>query len=647
MIDVNLLNPSAFSLLFLPLLFVVFYILQGGKKEKEVVSLLFWQQLEENSNSFNVKFKFKTDLLFWLQLIIILLLIFSLFQPVITGKREINERAIIVIDRSASMQAKSIENKRFSLAVKKAIDKVNNLSSGTEIALLSADSNPHMIVDFSFDRDIIKENLRQLRVTDVELNIKKTLELIESFKNEDDKAFFFTDAAFSYNDEFPENLEMITVGEKANNLAISNFSVREKSGLPGQYSLFLELANFSDKENEFFLEIKRGRLLIIRDRLIINANEKATKEYDLRINEAVDFEIDLKNEDILPADNSVRFRLGEDLDDNFKILYLGKDNYFLERAFLVIPGINLIKIKDNPEISLEKVNSGDYDLYIFNEKMIPDDFRANILLINPSIENIDYEERNKGEVIEIMNWEKENPLFRFVDLQGLKLKEANFEYIRENGKAMVWTMDGPVISINSKNSYRRVNLGFSLDQSNFSLQAGFPIFLANMIKWLRPDFQTPDYSMINTGDEFRYYPPAGEKIEKVISPEGDELSFTKITNSYLIKDSENSGIYNIILQNGKKDFFSANLLSEEESKLNQKYEIQSITEDNDFSVEKNSLEKQDSTTKTVVKNEEVILKRLWPYIILIVIFLLLLEWYIFQKNYESSRNKVGVKSNND
>ncbi len=64
-------------------------------------------------------------------------------------------------------------------------------------------------------------------------------------------------------------------------------------------------------------------------------------------------------------------------------------------------------------------------------------------------------------------------------------------------------------------------------------------------------------------------------------------------------------------------------------------------------MEKNSLEKQDSTTKTVVKNEEVILKRLWPYIILIVIFLLLLEWYIFQKNYESSRNKVGVKSNND
>ncbi|MGM0409734.1 MAG: vWA domain-containing protein [Bacillota bacterium] len=633
MIDVNLLNPSAFSLLFLPGLFIVFYILQGGKKEKEVTSLIFWQQIEENSHSFNVKFKFKTDLLFWLQLIIILLLIFTLFQPVITEKNERRNRVIIVIDRSASMKAEDIGNTRFSLAIKKAINKVNRLSSGTEIALLSADSNPVMLVDFSFDREIIKEKLRQLKVTDVEVNIKKTLELVESYKNKDDKVFFFTDAAFSYYDDFPENTELMTVGEKANNMAISNFSVREKSGLPGQYSLFLELANFSDKEKEIALEIKRGRLLIIRDRLKINANEKAKKEYDLRINEAVDFEIDLKNEDILSADNSVKFRLGEDLDDNFKVLYLGKDNYFLERAFLVIPGINLIKMKDNPEISLEKLNSGDYDLYIFNEKKIPDDFRANILLINPSIENFDYEENNKEEVIEIMTWEKENPLFRFVNLQGLKLKGANYDYIRENGTPIARTMEGAIISVERQNLYRRVNIGFSLDQSNFSLQAGFPIFLINMIKWLRPDFQTPAYSMINTGDKYRYYPPAGEKIEKVISPKGNELSFTKIADSYLIENTVNKGIYTIVLQNGEKNYFSANLLSEEESKLNQKYEMKSVTEDNDSSKGKTSLEKQDSTTKTVVKNEEVILKRLWPYIILVVIIFLLFEWYIFQKNY--------------
>jgi hypothetical protein len=93
------------------------------------------------------------------------------------------------------------------------------------------------------------------------------------------------------------------------------------------------------------------------------------------------------------------------------------------------------------------------------------------------------------------------------------------------------------------------------------------------------------------------------------------------------------------LQNGEKDYFSANLLSKSESNLNKQYRAKSSL--HSLSSAKENTDEDSTINRAKTK---IVLKRLWPYVILIVIIILLLEWYLYQNKYG---DKAGGRKNID
>src|SRR6056297_84759 len=297
MIKLEILNNIDFSFLFATILLILFYFLQGGKEKRKVSSLLFWNSLETDSRSFSIKFQFERDLLFYLQLFIILLLIFALLRPVLTKNVKEVERLIFIIDRSASLQSTDLENDRFSNLKKDILKQINNLSTNTKISLIEADSSPEVIYNFSENNNEIINYINNMESSTEPLDVERTFQLIKMLNNNNEEIYFYSDGAFNLEEEEyinivnQANFNFIKFGNNVDNIGITNFSIQEKRGLAGQYRTFLEISNFSDENKEVELEVKKERMIILKDRFIINSGDKFRKEYELRSEEKICFRL--------------------------------------------------------------------------------------------------------------------------------------------------------------------------------------------------------------------------------------------------------------------------------------------------------------------------------------------------------------------
>jgi len=111
---VHFLNPTALLYLIGLGFFFLLHRLWPEKKEKVVPALFLWEGLSQNDEASQLRQRFKPDVLFFLQLLTLVLLLFALLRPVrfLTGDRP--GRMVVVIDCSASMLSTDLSPNRSS-----------------------------------------------------------------------------------------------------------------------------------------------------------------------------------------------------------------------------------------------------------------------------------------------------------------------------------------------------------------------------------------------------------------------------------------------------------------------------------------------------------------------------------------------------
>ncbi len=87
----------------------------------------------------------------------------------------------------------------------------------------------------------------------------------------------------------------------------------------------------------------------------------------------------------------------------------------------------------------------------------------------------------------IVQWNQNNPVLRFVDAGLWRFSHVSVLKIPAGAEILMETSEGPVAYSDSSLNQRKIVIGFSLDDSNVVLLAGFPVFLQNSIEWLATD----------------------------------------------------------------------------------------------------------------------------------------------------------------
>ena len=166
-----MLNPLALlGLLFLPLL-IVLYLFRPDPRRQQSTSYFLWKAAVPESAGGTFANRLQSNPLLWLQLLFLLLVLLFLCRlatPWISQKPASN-RVILLIDRSASMQAEDA----FERARESALEAVDQMlgvtfsGSSTEVMLIAVDREPRVLVPFTKDEATLTEALESLEATDL------------------------------------------------------------------------------------------------------------------------------------------------------------------------------------------------------------------------------------------------------------------------------------------------------------------------------------------------------------------------------------------------------------------------------------------------------------------------------------------------
>jgi hypothetical protein len=182
--------------------------------------------------------------------------------------------------------------------------------------------------------------------------------------------------------------------------------------------------------------------------------------------------------DALAADDAVYAYLPRRA--HARLTLVTDSNPYLEKSLAAQPDVQLSIVR--PARFREQAKA---DVYVFDRYVPSRPPAAPALLIRAGAEEWLTFAGREAIAPQVASWDAGHPLFRSLSLRDLQVQRAQAARVEgaEARALLRGRRDEALIVVNERHP-RRVWLAFSLEDSNFALQADFPMFLNNAIAWL-------------------------------------------------------------------------------------------------------------------------------------------------------------------
>src|SRR5260370_17001991 len=142
----SLIAPLALAVgITLPIV-VVFYLLKVRRQDEEVSSTFLWNDLIRDRAAHEPLQRLKWNLLLLLQLLALALITFAVARPFSEQIGQKPVQAVLLLDGSASMQAKDVQPSRFDKAVEAARSTLGGLPENSLPPPILFPPHPHVLV---------------------------------------------------------------------------------------------------------------------------------------------------------------------------------------------------------------------------------------------------------------------------------------------------------------------------------------------------------------------------------------------------------------------------------------------------------------------------------------------------------------------
>jgi Ca-activated chloride channel homolog len=583
------LNPAAlFGLIALPLLLLPYLI---RKRPQRVVfsSLLLFADLAANASG-RPWGKLRLPPIFFLQLLLLTLLILALGEPVFS----VNPTKIaIVLDNSASMQTLEGDKSRFASAKEKARGFLTDVGATGKTDLYLTVPRLERVggaaLDFT-DAVGVLGSLEPYDLADAPLDYDKLLgQMVREQKYE--RIYFITDHPVHSQSGA---IRVATVGHPTENLALTSFQVTRSSLVSSRSKATVEVANFSSNSGKVKILLRGSGTVLANRELVVPPGKSAQASFEgFPLHPYYEAEIDAR--DALPLDNR-RFALSPKSQD---LHVLGISPLPQALASLrSIPGVTVDTVAPDDYL---KVDRSGYNFEIFHFSFPAALPQNPALFILPPANNFlaDLEKPISRPVVS--SWREPHPLTRYVNFTLFRPSYARPLKPKVVGESIIETPSGPLVFAVEHDGIRYLVLGF--DPFPFLGRENLPIsvFTLNFLDWF---FENAGKRGKNTGE-----PLALNNIQTgdwMITPRGDKISLKTGARSF--PSTFTQGIYQLS-RGGTKEQFAVNLDDADESDLRAPSPIEIRGE---------------KTGQASASS----LFSFWPYLLLASLLLLLVEWFI-------------------
>ncbi|MCR4289799.1 MAG: VWA domain-containing protein [Candidatus Scalindua sp.] len=635
------LNLLAFGYLASIGLVVFLYIFNKKKNIVHVSSLIPWGVLNEDTVRSKV---FKIDLLFLLQILLILLLVFFLAKPYIKSSiiNISGKNIVLVVDSSASMQTVEGNETRFDQARSQALKMIGKLGQWDKMMVISSNYSSTVVCDFTNDKAKLNKTINDLMPKDTGTNLDEGVSLGVSFlKNaERGEMYVLTDrsaSSINFTNLKSGNIKFITFGKESANVAITSLDVYQDMFKDySEREAYVTIENYSNDSKTVRLSVFLNDEIIMEEKLELASNEQKTLSV-MHLNSPGILKAGIQTDDFLSVDNTAYAIINEIKPIN---ILLVSDNYSLKDELAKIEqSTHRIIVTHIATSEYEQEVVKDYDVAIFH-KFIPDNNpNINALYITPYLHSPNSQDEDvKGSTfggvlisehhlvspVKILDWDNSHPtMLHLTNLDGLDIKSA---FVM---KPPDWSIplikisdnlnDSPIAFAGWYKGKKIMSLGFDLSDFDFSKSDGLRMLIMtlNIIQWLNP-YEAVDNNKLLTGGQYRLNYALTENIE-IVTPGNEVLKYDAkedaTEENFVFNKIEYTGEYKISGTNLNTRFV-ANLFDVNESRIAP------------GSIDGEELKFEEKEAETLVKNGKT---EIGKYLLLLVPFILFIEWLLYHK----------------
>ncbi len=607
----GLLAPAALALLSLAGPIIILYLLKLRRERRPVSSLLLWPRARASLQANQPWQRFRWSWLLVLQLLVLAALVVGSARPFRVETAQPTGRNVIVLDTSASMGATDVSPNRLEAAKREARRYIDGLHPDDEVALVVGGRQGRVLVSPTRDRDLVRRAIDAVQLTAEPSDLGELLRLAVGIAGGQGqgRVVLFSDGVVPAMpvDRLPVPFEFRPVGAGGNNLGITAVQVRPG---PAGDEVFVRIDGSVPEPGRVMVRLLAGgRLLDAREAAVTPDGGGVVVFPAVPAGNDV-LEVVLDVNDDLAVDNRVWIaRAGQ---QTTRVLYQGRGNLFLERALGLIRGVEVTRLAPDTPLPGER-----FDLYIFDGVAANPEGIPNWWWINPPGAGPGFEVGPEVLFPEVSFFDPEHPLLRSVDLGSLALARTRAITATADWRVLATAGPSPILLARETETGRQVVSTFSLQESDFPLQPGFPIFVANLVAWTGRAGPA-SLAVYRPGDlvPVRVRPEA--TTVKVIRPDGSEINLEPRSELLTFGQTDQLGVYTVIQFSGdrevERNLLAVNLLSPDESRTAPRSDLPVV-----------------GTGARELPAETEVRRELWEVLALAALGLMLLEWWAFYR----------------
>ena len=642
-------------------LLLLLYFLKLKRREQIVSSTLLWKRAVQDLQV-NAPFqRLRRNLLLLLQLLVLLAILLALAGPIMSLIAGPARRYVILIDRSASMNATDIKPSRLDAAKEQAKIFVESLQSKSFYSLrddsdqtmvIAFDSRAKVLCNFTSDKKQLNRAIEAVTPSDDVSSLSEAIIVAQAFAQspgveadymsaeEPAQLVLFSDGQIRDLDQIvvgPDELTFHCLGESQQNIAVIAMQARRSYENPEEVSVFATLANYGSEPVNCDVQLSiNNNVRAVRTATV---PPRASDEPSGTVNPgklAVDFSLSYAEGGVL----EVRTLQGTggsgqqtdclNCDDaawailpapkKLSVLLVTAGNKVLESALRACPLARLelqspaqFDVTAPNDLSIEQR----YDMIVLDNCVPAKLPKCRYLVFGRPPDGIDVSSPQELENQVIVDWRTKHPVLKYVDLTNLFAAKCYKMILPRDADVLAEFNETPALALVRRNGSEFLLAGFDVLQSNWPFEPSFVLFCYNAAAFLGMQLGGGQEMNLKVGE-----PIVVDGLDDQIAAEidGPGLSGMEIkssaSGSLRFPETDRAGTYRLSISGQPDKFFAVNLLDPKESNIKPVREI--VLSGQSVQAEEHAVSRANIP--------------LWPFLVGLALVLVCLEWIIY--NYK-------------
>jgi len=632
----------------IPLLLVL-YFLKLKRHEMLVSSTLLWKRAVQDLQV-NAPFqKLRRNLLLLLQLLALIAMLLALAGPMMALDKGPGQRYVILIDRSASMNATDVAPSRLAEARKQAKIFVESLRGGAAVSLrdradhamvIAFDRHAKVMCNFTSDRRQLAAAIDAIEAGDGASQLGEAVTVARAFAQpaggEADassaearaKLVLFSDGRIRDVETIvlaQDELAFHRIGQAQDNVAITAMKARRSYEQPEQVEVFASLANYGAEAVTRDVQLGvNGNVRAVRSVTVPACQTDADSATPVPGKVAVNFSLAHNGEGVL----EVRQLTADALtcDDaawgvleppkRLSVLLVTEGNPVLESALRACPIERLdpctpagFEAMDRALFSMQNA----YDVIVLDNHAPARLPRCRYLAFGAVPSGLDVNSPRELESQMIVDWRARHPVLQHVNLTNLFAAQTRMLELPRDADVLAEFNESPALAVLHRRGSTFLLAGFDVLQSNWPFEPSFVLFCYNALNFLATQAGGGEQHELSVAEPIALESVSAKTVT-VTCPDASEVEVRPDPGgSARFPATYRVGVYGVDIPDEPQRFYAVNLLDAEESDIAPRQEI--------------------SLSNLTVAAETQAIERanvpLWPVLVLAALVLACAEWLAY------------------